>query len=308
MVALVSPGTGDRRGVVLVTVLLLLLATTLLVNGSLLLARSFRRGGDEAWDATRVRRAVGGRVDLAAGRGDTVAMGWRASGPGVDARVDVLALTPELRLLAGAGRGGRARWWAGRLLWYADPDARGRAVQAGVRAGGGVQVGASATVSPSAGGCLVDGGVRATAPLATPLAVGPLDPTAFQARVPPWIPAAAPASCPSGGCDPVVGAISGGAVVSHGVHTGVFLVRGDLVLSGTADVQGHLLVEGRLVLQDGAGVRGAVDATGPVLVSGSATVVADPCAVASVWRRGARDLVGGVALERRAWPLWGPPP
>ncbi len=308
MVAAVSAVRRGRRGVVLITVVLLLLATTLLVHGSMLLVRSFRRGGDEAWDATRVRRAVVSRVDRAAGRGDTVPLGWTASGPGVDARVDVVTLGPELRLLAGAGRGGRARWWAGRLVWYADAEARGRAVQAGVRAGGGVHAGASATVSPSARACGSDVGVPATRPRSTPLAVGPLDPAAWAARVPPWVPAAAPATCPPGGCDPVAGVLTGGVPVSGGVHTGVFLVRGDLVLAGTAEVRGHLLVEGRLTLQDGARVQGAVDATGPVLVTGSASVVADPCAVASVWRRGVRDLVGGVALEGRAWPLWGPPP
>ena len=38
------------------------------------------------------------------------------------------------------------------------------------------------------------------------------------------------------------------------------------------------------------------------------SVVADPCRIARVWRDGIADAVGPIALERRAWPLWGPPP
>lgn len=297
------------RGVVLATVLLVLLATTLLVHGGLLVARSSRRGADEAWEAIRVRRAVTGRVHRAASRGDTVGGGWVGAGPGVEVRIDVRSLSPEVRLVAGTGRGPGARWWAGRLFWRADPETRGRAVAAGVRFGGASVVGPSSRLSGSVAGCAADPGVPAVGSLPPGgLRIGPLDGPSVEALLPTWTPAGAPGSCPSAGCPPRAAVASTGRTVTGGLHTGFFWVRGDLVLSGDTHLRGLVVVEGDLALRDAARVEGAVDVAGDVTALGTGGVAADPCLVARVWSDGVVDAVGAVPLDGGAWPSWGPPP
>lgn len=295
---------------VLVVVVLLLLAATLLVHGALTLARSYRAGGVEGWDAIRVRRAVGARVDAALATGSPGVAGWRVAGADVETRVLIDTLGPELHLIAGAGRVREARWWAGRLAWRGEPASRALAHTAAARTGGGVHRESIGTVEGSpGGGCAEATPLPAIAPLpAEGLRLGPLDAEGVLQRAERWDPIADAEGCAGGACPPRFRASDGGVVLTDGRFSGVLLVRGDVVLGGAAEIRGHLLVEGVLTLRDSAAVVGGVDVLGRLTLEGTGGIRGDRCVLAEMWRSGVAEAVGWVALDSRAWPLWGPPP
>lgn len=295
------------RGVVLGSVVLLLLALTLVAHGALVVARGYRQGGEEVWEAIRVRRAVVGRVQAAAVRGDTSALNWAPTGPGVVVRVQPISLSPELTLWRGEGRSGVARWWAGELVWRADPVERGRAASAVAEVGGRVAP-STASIHPSSGGsCASDRPQSSVGRLgAAGLHLGPLDVEGLASRLSPWRPPGAtpPANCASGGCPPSAGLADGPLTLSGGSYRGVFLVRGHLTLTDSAVVHGTLFVEGDLMLRTGARVSGAVQVLGDLVMDPDANLHGDPCGVTAQWFSGLDDRLGPVVLDARPWALW----
>lgn len=305
------PACHSARGVVLATVVLLLFAVTLVAHAALVFTRAYREGGDEMWAAVRVRRAVAGRVDLAVLAGDTTASGWSPTGAGVETRLDPVALSPEVTLLAGSGRSARAGWWAGRVVWRADPLTRGASLGAAVRVGGSLRTPpgtASVTATPG-GVCPADVGPRPTLPLGPEgLGVGPLDAAALGQRMDAWTGVAPPAPCPAGGCPSRLAVATGPLTLSGGGYSGLLLVRGDVTLADSAEWRGMILAEGSLTLLGSARITGAVQVLGDVLIGSSGGIYGDPCVVAGLWAGGLADRLGPVALDRRSWALWGPPP
>lgn len=299
---------GPVRGSVLVTVLFLLLASTFLVQGLFLLAREFQSGASDAWEAVRVRRAAVGHLAAVRWGGVPAASdsAWLPVGAGVGVRRVVRALTPELVLVTAGGRGPAAEWWVGQLFWTPDPSTRAALALAALRAGGTVQEeGGGVVLAGSAGGCDEGAPLPARGPLPEgPLHLGPLPPTRWAEVAEPWVPAA---PCEDS-CAPGLFIAEGGGTVPGGLHLGVLLSRGDLVLTGAAHLRGRLLVEGTLTLRDSARIDGAVDVTGAVLVADAARITGDRCALAESWRDGAAAAFGAHPVERDPWPLWGPPP
>ncbi len=290
-----------RRGVVLATVLLLMIAVTLLAHGGMVLARSFRQGAVETWQAVRVRRAVVARIAAAAQRGDTAATGWLPAGPEVEVSLRPRRLSTESLLLTAAGRSAVARWWAGQVVWAPDPLTRARSLGAVVRVPRAVAASDAAQIQPYAGaGCLASAG-GPLAPLAAlapgEFGVGPLGPDRLASLLTPWIPA-------RGGS----GVASGPLRLDGGLHQGVFLVRGDLVVATGAVVRGMLFVEGAVAVLDSARIEGAVQALTSLAVASTAAVRSDPCAVADAWAGAIALGLRPVAVDAHPWPLWGPPP
>ncbi len=299
------------RGVVLATVVLLLFAVTLVAHAALVFTRAYREGGDEMWAAVRVRRAVAGRVDLAVLASDTTGSGWTLSGAGVETRLDPITLSPEVTLLAGSGRSARAGWWAGRVVWRADPHTRGALLGAAVRLGGSLRTppGPARVTATPGGTCPADQGPSRTLPLGPGgIGIGPLDAAGLGKRFDPWRGGAPSAPCPGGGCPPELVAASGPLTISGGVHSGVLLVRGDVTLTDSAEWRGVILAEGSLTLLGSARIAGAVQALRDVVIASSRGIHGDPCLVAGLWAGGLAEKLGAVALDRRSWALWGPPP
>ena len=298
------------RGVVLATVVLLLLAVTLVAHASLVVSRAYRQGGLEFWEAVRVRRAVGGRVDLAVVTHDSVSRGWRASGPGVETRLESVLLSPEVSLLAAGGRSAAARWWAGRVTWHADPYTRGATIGAAVRLGGRLTISAdAASLTTTAGGtCAADQAPRLALALGpSGVGVGPLDAAALASRLDPWVDSVPPAPCPAGGCPARLAVAPGPLTLSGGVFSGVLLVRGNLTLTDSARVAGLILVEGSLTLRNSARIDGAVRVLHDVIIDPTGSIHGDPCLVSRLWASGLGERLGTVPLDRRPWALWGPP-
>ena len=303
-----TSGGKPARGVVLATVVLLLFAVTLVAHAALVLARAYREGGSEMWDAVRVRRAVAGRADLAVLARDTLASGWALSGAGVETRLDALPLSAEVTLLGASGRSRDARWWAARVVWQADPVTRGSMLGAAVRLGGSLRTPpghAAVTVAPG-GTCAADQGLRLTLPLDPGgIGVGPLDAVELGRRLDPWVPPGG--SCPAAGCPSQLAVASGPLTISGGRHSGLLLVRGNLTLADSAEWRGVVFVEGSLTVLGGARIEGAVRVLQDVVLSSSGRIYGDPCRVAGLWANGLAERLGPVALDRRSWALWGPP-
>jgi hypothetical protein len=96
--------------------------------------------------------------------------------------------------------------------------------------------------------------------------------------------------------------------MSGGVYSGLLLVRGDLTLTDSAQLRGLVLVEGSLTLQNSARIDGGVQALRDVVIESTGSIHGDPCLVTELWASGLSEQLGTVALDRRAWALWGPPP
>lgn len=297
---------NPRRGVVLVTVLLLLLAATLLVHGTAMLARAHRAGADAGWEASRVRRAALGRLTGVVHAGSAVPTPWTAAGPEVEAGVEVVELSAELQLLAGGGRGRQARWWVGWVTWRGEPATRAAAATAALRSGGAVlSVGPGRVSGVPRAACSAAAAMSAEGSLPPgPLGVGPLALDALAPLADDWT---LDRGC-DGECTPRLALSAEGGTVESGVHVGVFLAGGDLVLAGSARIRGRLIVDGSLTLRDSARVEGTVDVRESVTIEGASHIAGDRCALAEVWREGVADQLGWVPLESRPWPMWGGPP
>ncbi len=294
------------RGVVLAAVVVLLLALTLVTHGAVVVARGFRHGGDEVWEAVRVRRAVAGRVD-AARRGVDVASGWRPAGEGVEVRVRPLRLSPELTLWWGEGRSAVARWSAASLAWQPDPVVRGQAMRAVASVGRRVRLseGLAAVVAPPGGSCPADLGPTRLSGLAPGgVGLGPLSIGDLAARVPPWSPATPSSHCGADGCPPVAGSSAGSLTIAGGHHRGLHVVLGDLVVTDGATLVGTVLVGGTLTLRAGARVFGSVEVVGDLNIEAGASLVGDPCTIAALWADGLRERLGPVFLEASPWAAW----
>ena len=294
-----------RRGVVLPTALLLLLALAALVYGSVAVAGSLVRGGDEAWHATQARRAATAAAGVAAGSDPL--RGWTAVvADQVQVRIATHALSAEVTLVAASARSHSAQWWSGRLVWTPDAVARatadppirvgGRLVTHGPLAGAWIRPGRACSLStPSPSGGTGDRSVR----------LGPLDLAGLAARLPHGL---APGGACPGGCPGQAAFVQGGLQLAAGAQEGLLVVDGDLVLRGDASWSGTVLVDGDLTVSDHASVRGSVQVTGDLHLHGSGSVSGDVCTVLAAWRGGLEAALGSVRLERRAWPLWGPVP
>ncbi|MEZ4417446.1 MAG: hypothetical protein R3E10_16955 [Gemmatimonadota bacterium] len=249
----------------------------------------------------------------------------------------------EVFLLVAEGRPaqGPALRRLGRTLWRLDVGTRlGRSpavVALGGRAatgGGGRIEGDSIAVWPSGWGpaeCGVWGSVLytafptgtlpQTAPLRSPVGVGPLDlPVLLSVAtmVGPGVvhPAAriSGATCilgpgnwgtpsapggPCGGHMPFM-ASSGALQVIGGEGQGVLAVAGDLTLSGGVRYSGVVLVGGRLRVEGGARLEGLVQVAGDVQVSGGGAIVGSGCASARAFEALGTAL-GGVPLPDGGW-------